>query len=216
MSIIEEGDLNAINRGEIGIPFNEANKALFGTNRDDKHWLHRGNVYGAGSGIGKYEIKDAEDNIIEVNSSNAGSVTHSTSITIGNGIDGVAGTQASPGNVIYRNIYGGGSLASVAPPVSSSDIPNPFDSTTGLGKKFFNLVSVAGTVGVATGYDETYGGEVYGGSRGEKDIEHPEWFAVSVWTKVHIKNGARIMGNVFGGGDNGKVKKDTDVIIGGE
>ena len=65
-----------------------------------------------------------------------------------------------------------------------------------------------------------YGGEVYGGSRGEP-LNHESYpnfaeFATSVWTKVHIKDGAYVMGNVFGGGDNGKVKKDTDVIIGGE
>jgi hypothetical protein len=29
-----------------------------------------------------------------------------------------------------------------------------------------------------------------------------------------VKNGAHILGNVFGGGDNGMVKKDTDVQIG--
>ena len=81
-----------------------------------------------------------------------------------------------------------------------------------------NSVAISGTVGAITGYNEMYGGEVYGGSRGEplnheSDPNFAE-FATSVWTQVHIKNGARIMGNVFGGGDAGKVKKDTDVLVG--
>jgi hypothetical protein len=41
-----------------------------------------------------------------------------------------------------------------------------------------------------------------------------EYFGVSFWTKVFIKNGAYIKGNVFGGGDAGAVMKDTEVYIG--
>jgi hypothetical protein len=43
---------------------------------------------------------------------------------------------------------------------------------------------------------------------------NPEEFSNSVWTKIVVKNGATIMGNVYGGGDNGAVKMDTDVRIG--
>ena len=57
-----------------------------------------------------------------------------------------------------------------------------------------------------------YGGEVYGACRGLSSDNTQ--IATSVWTKVLIKNGATIMGNVYGGGDNGMVKKDTDVQIG--
>ena len=62
-------------------------------------------------------------------------------------------------------------------------------------------------------YNKLYGGEVYGASRGMSTLD-PEEFSTSVWTKITVKNGATIMGNVYGGGDNGAVKKDTDVRIG--
>ena len=42
----------------------------------------------------------------------------------------------------------------------------------------------------------------------------PEEFSTSIWTKVNILDKATIMGNVYGGGDNGMVKKDSEVIIG--
>ena len=61
-------------------------------------------------------------------------------------------------------------------------------------------------------YNPAYGGEVYGASRG--DLSIGEAFGTSVWTKVKILKGANIKGNVFGGGDNGMVKQDTDVQIG--
>ena len=209
---VRRGTAVTINKGEIGLPFNSTNTNLLGglqdsEGKDNLHWLHRGNVYGGGSGIGKYE-----DSTGEHESNNAGSVTHTTSVTVNNGIDGSAGTQAKPGNVIYRNVYGGGSLASVTPPIYAATAPNP-DDRDGWGKMACNTVTVLGTVGVVSGYDKTYGGEVYGGSRGESGLSE-DLFAVSAWTKVFIKKGAHIMGNVFGGGDAGIVKKDTKVVVG--
>ena len=203
-----------INKGEIGIKYDTDNVTTFGDlqdseGKDNLHWLHRGNVYGSGSGIGTYE-----DSTGEHPSSSAGSVTHCTTVTVGSGMSGVAGTEAAPGNVIYRNVYGGGSLASVIPPsyAMGGDAPNP-DDTGGIGRKSVNTVTISGAVGVKEGYNEMYGGEVYGAGRGEKGLD-PTYFALSVWTKVRIMNGATIMNNVFGGGDAGKVKKDTDVIVG--
>ena len=67
-------------------------------------------------------------------------------------------------------------------------------------------------IGTPTDYNAHYGGEVYGACRGLSSDNTQ--IATSVWTKVLIKNGATIMGNVYGGGDNGMVKKDTDVQIG--
>ena len=223
---VRRGTNVTVNKGEIGIPYDEGVEtpvytAFFGTDLDNLHWLHRGNVYGAGSGIGKYDTgaKDGSGNPIEANSSGAGSVTHTTSVTINHGINGVGGTEAVPGNVIYRNVYGGGSLASVVPPSFAANpsgvAPSP-DNSAGLGKKCLNSVTVSGNVGVLSGYAEKYGGEVYGGSRGNLKLEYPEWFALSAWTHVKILNGATIMGNVFGGGDAGKVIKDTKVEIGEE
>ena len=54
---------------------------------------------------------------------------------------------------------------------------------------------------------------MYGASRG---LSAESTLGAVVWTNVNVKNGANIQGNVFGGGDNGMVKKDTDVQIGAE
>ena len=211
---VRRGTNVTVNKGEIGMKYTPTNVQMFGdlsipeTGKDNLHWLHRGNVYGGGSGIGTYT-----DGTGTHNTSSAGSVTHTTTVTVNNGITGESGTEAAPGNVIYRNIYGGGSLASVSPPVWS-DIPNPDEAT--VGKKFVNTLNIAGTVGALTDYVERYGGEVYGASRGESDIENAAYFAVSIWTKVNIKDGANIKGNVFGGGDSGPVLKNTEVIVGAE
>ena len=211
---VRRGTNVTVNKGEIGMKYTPANVQMFGdlsipeTGKDNLHWLHRGNVYGGGTGIGTYT-----DGTGTHNTSSAGSVTHTTTVTVNNGITGESGTEAAPGNVIYRNIYGGGSLASVSPPVWN-DIPNPDEAT--VGKKFVNTLNIAGTVGALTDYVEKYGGEVYGAGRGEPDIENAAYFAVSIWTKVNIKDGANIKGNVFGGGDSGPVLKNTEVIVGAE
>ena len=213
---VRRGTNVIINKGEIGIPYNDTYRTLMGTidktpeqELDNLNWLHRGNIYGGGSGIGTYE--DGEKH--EHNSSSAGSVTHTANVTVNSGITGVAGTT-TVGNVIYRNVYGGGSLASVSSPFLSPNVPEPETAT--IGKKFINTVNINGAVGITDEnvYKEVYGGEVYGAGRGDMTIENPEYFAVSIWTKVHIMNSAHVMGNVFGGGDNGKVLKDSEVIVG--
>ena len=211
-------DVNII-KGEIGIPYNDDYRAVMGTaglsmegELDNLQWLHRGNVYGGGSGIGMYE--DGSGN--EHNSSSAGSVNGIATVTVSKNIDGTAGTEAAPGNAIYRNVYGGGSLASVCPFDGGVNAPYPFDVATPRGKKFYNDVTIFGTVGAASDYNEVYGGEVYGGSRGEKSVisDRPQWFSIAVWTRVKIMKGAHIMNNVFGGSDSGVVKKDSEVIVG--
>ena len=197
-----------INKGEIGIPYNAANKAIIGDNLDDMHWLNRGNVYGAGSGIGTYESinKDANDKPINLYSSSSGSITRNTNVTVNSGITGTTGA------VIYRNVYGGGSLATVGPPLIGTTEPATKDQS-------LCSITIDGAVGVTDNtYVKDYGGEVYGASRGE--ILDPALyanfadFATVVWTKVLLKKNAVIMGNVFGGGDAGIVKKDSEVIIG--
>ena len=242
----------SINSGEIGLPFSDANRTIFGRTEnttlndelDNPQWLFRGNVYGAGSGIGKYEYdfngngrhtkeagqdEEVEDNIEEwdyVNplrptadptpmkeidySTSAGSVTRFTKVEVN-------------GGTIHRNVYGGGSLSSVGPPTippTRTDLaekkhePTQAEITAnkGVGWQSFNEVIIKGTIGTPTDYQEHYGGEVYGASRG--DLSIGEDFGTSVWTQVKVLDGANILGNVFGGGDNGKVKRDTDVIIG--
>ena len=190
----------------------------------------RGNVFGAGSGISKYEFDfnndgDTVDEDVEIvinpetdatakynendYSTSAGSVTRFTMVNIN-------------GGTIHRNVYGGGSMGSVGAPRITQDYdPYIKDDATeghGAGKQSFCLVNIKGTVGTPTDYNPAYGGNVFGACRGDKEIiktsEDESIFATSVWTKVMILNGAHIMGNVFGGGDAGAVKKDSEVIVG--
>jgi len=236
-----------VNKGDIGLPYSSDNQSLLKTSTlDDPQWLFRGNVYGAGSGIGKYkydfdgnerhtidENGDEEDEtqiqtwdyvnplrpeapttlMKEIDySTSAGSVTRFTQVDIN-------------GGTIHRNVYGGGSLASVGPPTipptrtetaykkGTTTRDTEFGGGT-IGQGWWSqcIVNIKGTIGTPTGYNEVYGGEVYGASRGEQKLG--ESFGSVVWTQVNILNGANIQGNVFGGGDNGMVKKDTDVRIG--
>ena len=234
-----------VNSGVIGVAYNNDNRTALGTSAkplneelDSPHWLHRGNVYGAGSGIGNYVYDfnangrittsiggDEEDEaqIEEWNyvnpltgkttpmkekdySSSAGSVSRFTKVEINGGTS-------------YRNVYGGGSVGSVGPPTIPPTRPDlaerpgfPVDNH-GVGWQSLNEVIIRATVGSPTNYNEVYGGEVYGGSRGMARLDGNQ-FATSVWTLVNIFDGANIKGNVFGGGDAGLVKKDTEVRIG--
>jgi hypothetical protein len=235
-----------VNAGEIGLPYDEestakTNVTMVGTSdTDNPQWLHRGNVYGAGSGIGKYKFDFSNDgNIDETGaeidyknpqtgrtskvkeidfSTSAGSVTRFTKVEV-------------KGGLIHRNVYGGGSMSSVGPPKIPPTRPDgdgyikddELDGH-GPGKQTLNEVIVGGVSGVkaqigtpdgfTTGlkYNPNYGGYVFGASRG--DLSLGESYGTSVWTRVKILKGASIRGNVFGGGDNGLVKQDTDVIIG--
>ena len=125
------------------------------------------------------------------------------------------------GGIIHRNVYGGGSLSTVgAPKIGQSYLPYPKGDTAeghGIGKQSQCTVTIGGagkvTIGTEAEYAEHYGGEVYGASRGNAALDANQFGSV-IWTKVHVKNGANIQGNVFGGGDAGMVKRDAEVIIG--
>jgi hypothetical protein len=134
------------------------------------------------------------------------------------------------GGTIHRNVYGGGSMGSIgAPNMGQTYLPYKKGDTAeghGVGKQSQNTVTIGGGTNVVTigtpfnstrgwTYNKTYGGEVYGACRGMSSLD-PEKFANSVWTFVHIKNKSNIMGNVYGGGDNGIVKKNAEVVIGNE
>ena len=245
-----------VNAGEIGLPFTTENRselvpgaANLQQELDNAQWLHRGNVYGGGSGIGKYQFDINYDGTIDKDSVTyydgkileedycqfAGSVLRYTTVDI-------------LGGTIHRNVYGGGSLGSVGPPavpptrteaaykpgtttrdasfVGGTPPANPALGVTTIGEGWWsqNTVNIGGTstpVTIGTPdddengwhYQNYYGGEVYGASRGMSTL-NPNLFSHSVWTKVHIKDNSEIKGNVFGGGDNGMVKKSTEVIIG--
>ena len=211
-----------VNSGEIGMPFNGENQTLLGTSiLDDPQWLYRGNIFGGGSGVNKYQYDfngdgDYEDEVTyggqttkeEDFSTSAGSVARFTTVDV-------------KGGTIHRNVYGGGSMGSVGAPKIDQDYDpykrNDNDATT-KGKQSMNTVIIGGgtgtvTIGTPTNYQKQYGGEVYGACRGDATLD-ADLFGTSIWTQVLVKNGAIILGNVYGGGDNGKVKKDTDVKIG--
>ena len=210
-----------VNSGVIGLAYNSDNQGTLGTpDLDDPQWLHRGNIYGAGSGISEYEFDFDNNGSIEGSvtigdkaypekdySTSAGSVTRFTEVNV-------------LGGTIHRNVYGGGSMGGVGAPkiTQGDDQYKKGDSAEGHGegKQSQCTVNIGGGTGVVTigtpiDYQAHYGGEVYGASRG-LSAESP--LGSVVWTKVLVKDGAYIQGNVFGGGDAGMVKKDTDVQIG--
>ena len=226
-----------VNYGEIGLAYNTANIANVGTVDENGNpvtsthfkWLLRGNVTGSGSGISKYEydLPDSDptlnyDGIINENhtftytyngrtitlrekdySNSSGSVTDSTSVVIN-------------GGTIYRNIYGGGSLATVGPPY----IPGTINPNEELGKPSHwskNIVEVkSGTVGESAGVVAGYGGHVFGAGRGVETVDI-EKFSTSVQTQVTIgsetTHDALVYGNVYGGGEVGQVSDDTEANV---
>ena len=148
-------------------------------------------------------------------STSSGSVTHFTDVKV-------------LGGIVHRNVYGGGSMGSIgAPNMGQAYEPYKKGDTAeghGVGRQSMNTVTIGGGSTVVTigtpfnstrgwTYNKTYGGEVYGACRGMSSLD-PEKFANSVWTLVHVKNKSNIMGNVYGGGDSGIVKKDSEVKIG--
>jgi hypothetical protein len=210
-----------VNSGEIGLAYDATNQGKLGTaNLDDPQWLHRGNIYGAGSGISEYEFDFNNDGTIGGNvtissrvypekdfSTSAGSVTRFTEVNV-------------LGGTIHRNVYGGGSMGSVGAPRITQDYEQykKNDSNTDTkGKQSQCTVNIGGagkvTIGSPDDYKAHYGGEVYGASRG---LSPENTLGSVIWTLVKILNGADIQGNVFGGGDAGMVKKDAEVIIGEE
>lgn len=175
-----------VNSGEIGVDYNAATAAdTMGTaDLDSKHWKDRGNVYGAGSGIGQWEDAEGVKHYCNI----AGSVTQFDTVTINGGI-------------IHRNVYGGGNLATVGPPRIRQNHDCPIDSTC-------VVVNINSPVGENT--STGYGGFVYGASRGmpnpdSNSTQKFKDFAYSSYTKVNINEGAHIFNAVYGGGENGGV-----------
>ena len=178
-----------VKSGEIGVNYNSANAAsTVGTaDIDSKHWTERGNVYGAGSGIGQWT--DGSNN--SRYSSISGSVTQFDTVNI-------------KGGIIHRNVYGGGNLATVGPPriKQTYDCPN---TETGV---VVNVHSATGTNSTAG-----YGGYVYGGSRGMATADSTnaynfQKFAYCPYTTVNLYDGAHVYNSVFGGGENGQIGVD--------
>jgi len=198
--------------GEIGNAYEE------GVDLTDIQWEHRGNVFGAGSGFGKFRFDYNYDGTIDPNDPNevgvsylAGCVARFSEVNI-------------HGGIIHRNVYGGGSVAGTGEPKFGMQTYEPFrkgDTVTddpvfgahSEGKQSISLVNVyGGTIGEAQ-----YGGDVYGASRGDQALLTADHrFTTSIWTEVNILGGT-IYHDVYGGGELGSVKQDTKVnLLGGE
>ena len=167
---------------------------------------NRGNVYGSGSGMGTWDATH--------HGTSSGSVTRNTTVDI-------------YGGTIYGNVYGGGAMASVGPPkIKMPDFApktwskctvNIYGGTIGSGKEYAGVYK--------TDYDMYgYGGCVYGASRGGDNVtdESLDDYATTIWNDVNILphptdrlKDPVIAGNVFGGGELGRVKESTGVYLEG-
>ena len=194
-----------INKGTIGLEPTSENRALYVDKNtgdplplSDMHWVHRGNVYGGGSGIGLYDSDD--DGVVDTYSRNSGSVTQRAMVTVN-------------GGTIYRNVYGGGSLSMVGPPKIQQADDCPVDST------YTQVDILGGTIGTTSAVEQGYGGNVFGASRGQVDVDNAT-FSTVLYTKVNVGQVSEptrpnIRGNVYGGGEVGTVKYDTWVSVSG-
>ncbi len=182
-----------INDGVIGCQYTAANITLQGT--DDKEadmWKLRGNVFGAGSGLGQYTDKNGD---LQYNVA-SGSVIDSTVVFIN-------------GGQVARNVYGGGSFATVGPP----KVPPITDDPT-YAQSHSRVIVSGGTVGYTpTDLTDTatfYGGSVFGAGRGLASDDYKGYCNVP---HTYVSIASTVKGNVYGGGEDGHVVGNTDVNI---
>ncbi len=154
--------------------------------------IYCGNVYGSGRGVDHPHAHVSET---------AGKVRGNTTVNV-------------TGGIVWRDVYGGGSLASVGEATeeakdSKKEVTtdpttnNPFPYSTGL------------TRVVIDGTSKVYG-SVYGSGRGvaSSNTEYRQAAYVKN-TLVTVQGTAHVYQNVFGGGNAGHVRKNTDVTISG-
>ena len=183
-----------INDGVIGCQYNSTNIALQGdiSDKENIQWKLRGNVFGAGSGLGQYT--DHAGNLQYNNAS--GSVTDSTVIFI-------------LGGQVARNVYGGGSFATVGPP----KIP-PITADPTYNQAHTRVMVNGGKIGYTpTDLDDTttfYGGDVFGAGRGLASDTYKGYCNVP---HTYVNIAGTVRGNVYGGGEDGHVVGDTRVNI---
>lgn len=173
-----------VNGGTIG---HERDNSANSTDTDQHRFL--GNVYGSGRGVDH----TADSGELTHISRTAGKVSGNTNIEIN-------------GGVIWNDVYGGGSMASVGNPdektATTSAGADEFGYLTGLAK-----VKVQGTSVVH--------GSVYGSGRGIASTNADYQQAAFIKNSdVQILGSAHIYNNVYGGGNAGHVRKNTKVIIG--
>ena len=205
-----------VNSGTIGQTYAESEAYSDASLRDYQRY-HRGNVYGAGSGLGTWNGTQ--------HGTSSGSVTRNTTVDI-------------YGGTIYNSVYGGGAMATVGPPRLPVNDVLPDYAPEDWSKCTVNIYG--GNIGSGKDYESIYksdfdmygyGGCVYGASRGSRggdshdlaDGETIESYATVLWTEVNINphpsdrdKDAVIAGNVYGGARGGQIKKDTKVnLLGG-
>ncbi len=181
--VLDDTNVN-IRGGSVGIRLDN----LTGTIPENT--IYRGNVYGGGRGIDTYN--------------NNG--TNSYSITAGK----VSGhtTVSVTGGQIYRNVYGGGSLASVG---------DPDENSGGLA----SVSITGGKIGTDGGYHGgsfehlLENGHVFGSGRGVAGGSNDDFIRLAYVknTEVTIGGTAYVTGSVFGSGENGHVRKNTIVTV---
>jgi len=160
--------------------------------------VYRGNVYGGGRGVDHTAGDETHYSL------SAGRVYGNTDVRI-------------TGGYIYHDVFGGGSLATVGT-ATYDDQQNITAYTDGTGMA---KVTISGGVVGYSRYNDTNRGRncgfVYGGCRGLAGVltDDAVHMAYVHNTQVYIREGARIMGSVFGGGANGHVAKDTYVEVSG-
>ena len=191
-----------VNSGEIGVSYaSDKDKVASDVSAnsecrsvDNIHWVARGNVYGAGSGLGKYKTGSGESY-----STSSGSVTCSTYVCI-------------KGGTVHRSVYGGGSLSSIGPLVLPSFTREQWPDSN-VTKTI--VVIKGGEIGSEADFngEDSYGSRVYGASRGLAET-NPADFATDWWTLVDV-SGGQVHGSVFGGGEIGSVKRETRVKMRG-
>ncbi|MBO6078563.1 MAG: hypothetical protein J6P66_07420 [Bacteroidaceae bacterium] len=203
-----------INNATIGVEYNSTNISLLGdqtiteqqSTTENAHWASRGNVFGAGSGIGKYKMwsKDKDTGVysyVKGYNYSSGSVTRKTTVDI-------------KGNTtIYNNVYGGGAIASVGPP----PLADGGDNSKITHDTYNTEVIISDNAQIGTASTSSYGGNVFGASKGSTTLYSENQrglFATDTYTKAKI-NGGTTHGNVFGGGQVGNVKYDTKVEVSG-
>ena len=169
----------------------------------DHNTIYRGNVYGGGRGIDTYNNGSTLTYSIT-----AGKVSGNTNVSV-------------TGGTIYRNVYGGGSLASVGDPDEQPDASGNY--ATG----HATVSIMGGQIGTDGGYHNSgyynsqpfnhllENGAVFGSGRGvagEAGSEYTQ-FAYVKSTQVTIGGNAYVTGSVFGSGENGHVRLNTKVTI---
>ena len=201
-----------IKSGTVGIALDKSSVA--DADLDD-NMIFRGNVYGGGRGIDTYNNSGTQTYSIT-----AGKVNGNTNVTI-------------TGGTIYRNVYGGGSLASVGDSNESADqslvtTAHPFPYATGQA----TVTIKGGKIGTDGGQSANNyttkipvrearreNGFVYGSGRGmaagSNNTDNLIELAYTNNTLVNIEDGADVTGSIFGGGENGHVRLNTRVLMTG-